>query len=307
MLLSLPVAGCSQDQIEPASKETPTVPVSEKNILTPPSWPITVDLLFPNGAPPLNQQAELNCIIKAQSISIKNMTVEIRLPEAFELVSGNLSWSGDINTGDELVAIRAGIRAVQIGNWAIEIRQSMNPEKQSAYSFYPDWRDGIYASIFEESARWGIYPLWYEGGGFEAPVFMAGDPLTHINMNMSISHLPILDESAELICTIMPHIDYPDVKAEIVLPEEANLVAGGLAWQGDLKKDTPVHYLVKIKFTETGNWRIDAGLWRWFDGEYSWRVKDSLYLKIGVSDSEYSPPQLDTSDLPPPPTITEPS
>jgi len=161
MLPILPAVGCDQDQAEPASKETPTVPISEKNIPTEPSPPITVDLSFPDGAPSLNQEAKLICIFKTLR-DLKNVTVEIRLPEGFELINGELSWMGDISAGDELKIIDTTIRAVEIGNWAIEIRQSMNPEKQSNLSFYPDWQDGIYVSVSEDSAEWGIRPPWFK-------------------------------------------------------------------------------------------------------------------------------------------------
>ena len=142
----------------------PTTPPDE------PSPPITVELSFPDGAPPLNQEAELICIVKAPAISLKNMSVEIRLPEAFELVSGNLSWVGDINLGDEVEVISAIVKAIKIGNWAIELRTSIDPEEQGSFSMYPDWRDAIYVSVLEDSAEWGIYPPWYKGGGHEVPI-----------------------------------------------------------------------------------------------------------------------------------------
>lgn len=136
---------------------------------TPPAEPITVHLSFPDGAPPLNQEAELIYIIKPDCI-LKNMNIEIRLPEGFELVSGELSWVGDITKGDEIEAIRAVVRAVKIGNWAIELRNSINPEEQGGFSMYPDWQDAIYVSVSEDSAEWGEYPPWYEGGGHPVPI-----------------------------------------------------------------------------------------------------------------------------------------
>jgi hypothetical protein len=128
----------------------------------PPAEPITVELSFPNGAPPLNAEAEMNCIVKAPAISLKNMSVEIRLPEAFELVGGSLSWVGDINRGDEVEVISAVVKAIKTGNWAIELRRSIDPEEQGGFSMYPDWQDAIYVSVSEDSAEWGIYPPWFK-------------------------------------------------------------------------------------------------------------------------------------------------
>jgi hypothetical protein len=129
---------------------------------SPPAPPITVDLSFPDGAPPLNQEAELNCIVKAPAIRLTNMSVEIRLPEAFELVGGNLSWFGDIEQGAELEVVSAVVRAIKAGNWAIELRTSIDPEEQGGFSMYPDWQDAIYVSVSEDSAEWGITPPWFK-------------------------------------------------------------------------------------------------------------------------------------------------
>jgi hypothetical protein len=129
----------------------------------PPAPPITVEVSFPNGAPPLNQEAELNRVIKSHW-NLENMSVEIRLPEGLELVSGELSWFGDVAEGDEIVAIEVMVRAVKIGNWAIELDESIDPEEQGGFGFVPGWREAIYVSIFEDSAEWAIYPPWYEGG-----------------------------------------------------------------------------------------------------------------------------------------------
>jgi hypothetical protein len=272
---------------------------------SPPAEPITVELSFPDDAPQLNTEAELNCVIKAPAISLKNMNVEIRLPEAFELVSGDLSWVGDINQGDEVEVISAVVRAIKIGNWAIELRTSINPEKQGGFSWYPDWRDAIYVSIFEDSAEWGIYPPWYKGHGHEVKISMEGDPLQEIKSYISISHAPLLNETAELIYTVSSRIDFPNIEAQIILPEGAVLVDGNLEWQGDLEAGVPINILAKIAFKETGNWRIDAGVWYWIGDENSGRVMDSIYLTVGVNHSEFGePPEEDMSARPPPPPIS---
>lgn len=134
---------------------------------TSPAPPITVELSFPDGAPPLNQEAELIYIMEVMEpgLILENMSIEIRLPEGFELVSGELAWFGDISSGDELEVIRATVRAVKTGNWTFESRCAMNPETQFGISIVPGWHPAIYVSVFEDSAEWGKYPPWYEGGG----------------------------------------------------------------------------------------------------------------------------------------------
>ena len=281
------VTGCNQSQVEPANKESPPAPVSERNIPSEPSPPITTELSFPNGAPSLNQEAELSCIIKAPAISIMNMTVEIRLPEALELVSSNLSWFGDINSGDELEVIRANVRAVNTGNWAIEIRQTWYPERQSSLSFYPDWQDGIYVSISEDSAEWREYPP------YRVPSSTPGvaqveqvDETTVPIVDLTISHAPLLNEQAEVTCTISSLIDMPGTNAQIELTYGGDLVGGNLEWQGDLKAGVPVTFSAQIVFKGTGLRYIGWHVWQ-TGKEYSWANLRLICLRIGEDESSF--------------------
>lgn len=150
LLIMLSVVGCPQ-QSEQA-----------------PSSPITVDLSFPDGAPPLNQEAELVCTVRTPAMSAKNLGVSIDLPEALEVMSGNLSWSGDVAEGSEVEIIRAVVRSVKTGNWTIELNRYLDPEENGWFGFqnpYP-----IYISISEDLAEWGATPPWYKNGGHEVPI-----------------------------------------------------------------------------------------------------------------------------------------
>jgi hypothetical protein len=129
---------------------------------SPPAEPITVHLSFPDGAPPLNQEAELVCTVKTPAMSAKNLSLSINLPEALELVSGDLSWSGDIAQGVKVEVIKAVVRSTKTGNWTIEATTYIDPEKHGGYG--GTGRYFIYVSVFENSAKWGIYPPWYKHG-----------------------------------------------------------------------------------------------------------------------------------------------
>lgn len=308
-LLALLTVGCNsageETGINTYIEETTIIP--QKNYIEettvppqktiPPSPTYTIEISFPEGAPILNKQTILTCKVKT-IIPLTDMNIEIKLPEFLEPVNGNLTWSGDVEAGDELTVINTDITATGIGNGTILVGYASPPDNQISR-----YVAAIYVSIFTESARWEKYPLWSEGHGPPA-VHISGDPLIHTNMYMSLSHLPRLNEHAELLCTIIPRQDVTDVKAEIVLPEEVEFIDGSLEWQGDLITETPVHFLAKIEFTQTGDYCIDAGLWRWFNGEYSWKVTSSKCLTIGIYDSEYRSPTISPDEeLPtPPPT-----
>jgi hypothetical protein len=51
-----------------------------------PSPPMSVEVSFPDGAPPVNQAAELRVTIKTPAMSIKDMDLKVDIPESFELI-----------------------------------------------------------------------------------------------------------------------------------------------------------------------------------------------------------------------------
>jgi hypothetical protein len=261
-----------------------------------PAPPITLEISFPDGAPPLNQEAELNCVVKAPAISLKNMSIEIRLPEGFELVSGDLSWVGDITKGDEVEVISAVVKAIKVGNWAIELRTSIDPEKQGGFSMYPDWQDAIYVSVLEDSAEWGKYPPWYEGGGHEVPIKVV-DEASIPKVDLSISHAPLVNEPAEITCTLTTLIDYPNMNAQIELTYGADLVDGSLEWHGDLIANVPATFSAQVVFTRSGGYEIGWRVWQ-TGKDFSWANPGLICLMIGEDESSFckEPPLI-----PPPP------
>lgn len=128
--------------------------------------PLTVNLLFPDGAPRLNQIALLVITVKANYMDATNMIVRVNLPEALELVSGELSWNGSVIKGDQVDVIKATVKSVKTGNWQIGIYKYVNPDENG---FGADGEVPFYISISEDSAQWGKTPPWYKGGN-EIPI-----------------------------------------------------------------------------------------------------------------------------------------
>ncbi len=151
------LASSPSSSIPTSSQPTQTSPQNA----TPPSSPLSpfkVEFSFTNGAPPLNQAKEFDCIIKSNYASISNMSLKVNLPDAFELVSGNLSWYGDIQVNSTVTAIKVIIKATKIGNWTIGVTSYLNPQEHGGTGGTGNYP--IYVSILSESARWGIFPPW---------------------------------------------------------------------------------------------------------------------------------------------------
>lgn len=262
-----------------------------------PSPPITVLLSFPDGAPPLNQEAELVCTVNTPAMSANNLSVSVNLPEALELVSGDLSWVGDVAEGDEVEIIRAVVRSVKTGNWTIELNRYLDPEENRGFGFQNP--HPFYIAISEDSAEWGTTPPW-QGGGHEVPIEVVEAPSTPIKVDLSISHAPLVNEPAEITCTVTTLIDYPNMNVQIesTYGDALALVDGSLEWHGDLVANVPATFSAQVVFTYSGDYNIGWRVWQ-TGKEYSWANPRLICLIIGEDESSFceEPPLI----LPPPP------
>jgi hypothetical protein len=134
---------------------------------TAPAEPVYVDLSFPNGAPRLNQTAELRCVIEilTPSLTADNVTIKINLPDGLQYVSGDLSaefgsmtyYSNKTSLPDkgELTAV---IKPIRAGNYTIEAKLSLTP-RDSDFTLGSGLHR-IYLSVSENSSEWGTVPPW---------------------------------------------------------------------------------------------------------------------------------------------------
>jgi hypothetical protein len=117
----------------------------------PPSVPIGVELSL-SPVPRLNEVGELRCVVTSV-FKASDVRVEVKLPDGFALVSGDLTWQGDL-TADGKVEVIANIKTVKLGSWVIE--------GEAGYSFtggmYLD-RDRLYITVTEASAYMSREPL----------------------------------------------------------------------------------------------------------------------------------------------------
>jgi len=110
-----------------------------------PSSPIDLEASL-SGAPPLNQFAELTCVVTS-IFDAPNTTILVTLPKGFILVSGDLYWSGGIPENGK-VEINAVIKAVKVGNWTIKVTAGY---PFGGDSWYGDV-DSVYVSVSENFA-----------------------------------------------------------------------------------------------------------------------------------------------------------
>lgn len=158
LVLSLLLVGCNKSP--PA-----TTPPEKVYGESPPTSPYTLDLSFPDGAPPLNHEAKLTYTVLT-SRDLKNLRVNITLPGGLALVSGNLSWQGDMKAG-ETIEVDTVVKSVKAGNWTMIKSHDLDPAQNGGYM---GGSMPYYVSISENSAASGIYPPWQKSEGNTVPI-----------------------------------------------------------------------------------------------------------------------------------------
>jgi len=165
-LMSLTLLGCTQNE-SPASNVTETT----INTSSAPTPLIEVVISFPDGAPPLNRTRLLQCsVITHERRPAINMGIDVDLPDAFELLSGELSWQAEFVPADSNISvIQANVKAIHTGNWTIDIMVSLNAEENGGYH---GGSRPIFVCVLEDSAEWRLSapygtppPLTVEPGG----------------------------------------------------------------------------------------------------------------------------------------------
>lgn len=167
-MVMVSVTGCnsSPGQTSPTTSATTTItstaPTTQVTQI-PPTPPISVEVSFPDGAPALNQIAKLQCTVVNNSVPMKDMNLKFELPDTFELVNGQLSWSGTVSSGSSIKIIDAEVKSIKTGNITINITYHVTSIPENYYSF--DGKGQIYVSILEDSAKWSLTnPPWLGGG-----------------------------------------------------------------------------------------------------------------------------------------------
>ena len=113
--------------------------------------------------------------------------------------------------------------------------------------------------------------------------------MSPITVNLSISKMPMVNESADLSFRIISVLDAPNTTAEIALPEGAKLEKGNLTAIFDLKANEPAYMNSTIVFSKTGDFTIKAIAHHVIDLNNSWGDYGALFLTIGQTVSEATP------------------
>ncbi len=113
--------------------------VEIKTATPPPSSPMKLDISI-SRIPSLGETAKITAMISYVNNESLNTTAQIKIPEGFELISGDPIWNGTLKRSFEF---DIGVRAIKVGNWAIEGIARTPPTGESFFG----GRDFIYISV----------------------------------------------------------------------------------------------------------------------------------------------------------------
>lgn len=237
LFLVLLFPGCNSTKTQASTQQTSTTTLTSQISQTtgiPPLQPISVDISFPNGAPSLNQTAQLKCVVKSSLKNESTLQLVIALPDAFQLISGDLSWQGVIPRESEIVAIDINIKSIKTGNWTINLYSHGISIPLGGYTV--EGINPIYIQVMENEAKWGTVPPWagpttfptWDGTTTPIPPTVTQKPISPVTISLATSSLPQINVPFNLNCTISSKHDGSDINVEIKLPKGAKLLNDNL-------------------------------------------------------------------------------
>ena len=134
----------------------------------------------------------------------------------------------------------------------------------------------------------------------------SGQPQTPITTKLLMSHVPLLQETAELTFTVSATSDASDITAEILLPDGAALLTGEATWQGQLKAGHSQTLNAVIIFHSEGDWILEAKALSPQPNGDVWGDASYIYLHVAEDASHlgFEPdnnlPHTGKPDTPPP-------
>jgi hypothetical protein len=114
----------------------------------------------------------------------------------------------------------------------------------------------------------------------------ANDLSTPLTAALSLDQIPLLGAAANLTCTVTSSLDAPATSLQLELPPGVSLVAGSLAWRGDLLANRPQQLTARVVFQQAGDVSLFCRALRPLDANNTWGDLAAVYLNIGAARSQ---------------------
>jgi len=183
---------------------------------------------------------------------VSKATIDIMIPKAFELIDGDLSWSGDIS-GGSAVTIQATLKAVEMGEYEI------NANIIYSFSKYRYIRsDKIYLGIFKDRGFISDEHLDFETSKIPTAMALASSDMKSIlQLETSLSESLELNTPIEVTCIATAINDVSEIEEiSINWDEGFEFLEGNPLCQGGLAEGDQVVLTTTLMPVKTGRWKI---------------------------------------------------
>jgi hypothetical protein len=222
----------------------------------PPPPAFSLDLSFPDNAPPLGRVGKLLCkisfVIPLLVDENGDVTVKFILPDGFKLISGTAAWTGQIPSEGKTLEIM--VQSVQVGDWEVEATASGHFKNRGIGCAIFDlgaWgRNNIYVLISEDSAVWSekeFFPKYNIERWYPSP-----KDISPLDMDLSVPPSQPINSEADITFRIKPKDNSPlpystNVKIYFSESIKYKLVKGSpTRWSGDIpQKGLELKWTVK--------------------------------------------------------------
>jgi hypothetical protein len=256
-------SGCAKNEmpILPSAPGTPTSPsVATVSIQGTPqpvtdsksSSPMLVTLDYETSAS-LPSVLMLNFKFSSR-LDAPNTKAQILLPAGFDVLEGNLAWSGNLSAS-ETRQISVKVVPKSLGDWEI-VANAISGQDPSAVF-------GASAKLYSRVSKEGI-TVSKNPFGTPLPVSPASTavrqpkPNVPINLEMRLTQNPVLNQPVVLIVTASVVASPLDCKISQTLPNNIELKSGNTTWQGQINVGQTIELQSQIAVKADGNYTLAA-------------------------------------------------
>ena len=118
-----------------------------------------------------------------------------------------------------------------------------------------------------------------------------------IQVSLNISKFPIINETTNVSLKVVSIYDAPNTTAEIILPNGCILSRGEILRTLDLRADSPEFLNASMKFTQGGDFKIEANAVHVTGPNAGWVDSDTIFLTIGTNMSYPTPDPIYGGEL----------
>ena len=111
-----------------------------------------------------------------------------------------------------------------------------------------------------------------------------------IQVSLNISKFPIINETTNVSLKVVSIYDAPNTTAEVILPEGCILSSGEVLKTLDLEANMPVFLNASIRFTQIGDFKLEANAVHVTGPNVGWVDSDAIFITIGMNTSHPTPP-----------------